>query len=91
MPGVVRLTKCSRQSSTAINGGECKHEIAGWLLFPAFSTINGGAFIPSVYPSPPNTPTAVCIVLVKVSSVIIYDKDFGELKHAKPPNFHHRM
>lgn len=60
-------TKCSRQSSTATNGGLFKLEIAGWLLSPAFATINGGASMPSAYPSPPNTPTAVCMVLQHIN------------------------
>lgn len=32
----VKYTKCSRQSSTAKNGGQFKLEIAGQLLSPAF-------------------------------------------------------
>lgn len=57
------LTRCSRHFSTDIKGGQFRLDIDEWSLFPAFSTINGGVSISSVYSSPPNTPTAVCIVL----------------------------
>lgn len=56
-------TKCSLQSSTATNGGQFRLEIAEWSLFPAFATMRGVTSMPSVYASPPKTPTAVCMVL----------------------------
>jgi len=60
---ITRLTKCSLQSSSATIGGQFRLEIAPRSLFPAFATISGSISILSVYPPPPNTPTAVCIVL----------------------------
>lgn len=36
-----RRTKCSRQSSTAMNGGQSRLEIAPRPLFPAFANIIG--------------------------------------------------
>ena len=43
-----RHTKCSRQSSTAMIGGQLRLEIAARLLFPAFATIRGNTSILSV-------------------------------------------
>ena len=45
---VTRPTKCSRQSSTARNGGESKLEIADRLHSPAFATISGSTSILSL-------------------------------------------
>lgn len=56
-------TKCSRQVSTATKGGQFRLDMAARLLSPAFATISGKAYTPSTYSSPPNTPTAVCMVL----------------------------
>ena len=57
--------KRSLHVSTARNGGDPELETAGRPLSPAFSTIRrGGGVAPlSVEFPPPNTPTAVCMVL----------------------------
>lgn len=43
-----RHTKCSRQSSIAMMGGQLRLEIEGRSLYPAFATISGNISVLSV-------------------------------------------
>jgi hypothetical protein len=61
-----------------MNGGELRLEIASRPLFPTFATISGSAFIPSVEPSPPKTPTAVCNVLHATVIKILLKEHLGK-------------